>query len=108
MTLVTIRQLSIVLVLLLLTASCEPAVDQDELLLQRLSAAMAAAADLPQAGLTITVDGGAVLVSGSIDCEACGGTRTPGGVDTIQQNLGAVIRAVPGVGAVTFDLRGSR
>ena len=100
----TIRQLSIILVFLFLTAACEPAPDQDELLQQRVSAAIAAAADLPQEGLTITVEEGVVLVTGSIDCEACGGTRTPGGADTIQQSLGAVIRAVPGVGAVTFDL----
>lgn len=105
MNLATIRQLSIILVLPLLVVACEPAPDQDELLQQRVSAAIAAAADLPQTGLMISVEEGAVLVTGSIDCEACGGNRTPGGADTIQQSLGAVIRAVPGVGAVHFDLR---
>ena len=37
-------------------------------------------------------------------CDMCGGSRTPPGVRTIQQSLGAVVRAIPGVKRIEFDL----
>lgn len=57
--------------------------------------------DLPQ-GLQVTVTDGRVMVTGSLECEACGGNATPGTKDTIQQSLGAVVRAVPGVVDLQF------
>ncbi len=52
--------------------------------------------DLPQ-GLQVTVTEGRVMLTGSLECEECGGNATPGTEDTIQQSLGAVVRAIPGV-----------
>jgi hypothetical protein len=90
--------------ILLLVVACGPAVDDDAQLAQRVSAAIAAASDLPQQGLELTVTEGRVLVTGALDCPECGGSRTPGGSGTVQQSLGAVIRAVPGVRTVSFEL----
>lgn len=91
---------------LLLVVACGPAVDGDTQLAQRVSAAIAAASDLPQQGLKVTVTEGVVLVTGTLDCPDCGGARTPGGSGTVQQSLGAVIRAVPGVRLVSFEFAG--
>ena len=41
---------------------------------------------------------------GEVVCEDCGGMRTPGNIGTVQQSLGGVVRAVPGVMRVDFDL----
>ena len=69
----------------------------------RVESAIASADDLP-AGFTVEVDEGMVLIEGSVVCEGCGGLRTPGHVGTIQQSLGAIVRAVPGVMSVEFSL----
>ena len=61
------------------------------------------ASDLPP-GFTVAVSEGVVLISGSVVCEDCGGMRTPGNIGTVQQSLGGVVRAVPGVMRVDFDL----
>ena len=50
------------------------------------------------------VAAGVVTITGSLACDDCGGLRTPGGIGTVQQSLGAVVRAVPGVEAVEFAL----
>lgn len=84
--------------------ACSPASDQEPSLQQQVMAAIAAASDLPSDSLMVAVENGTVIVTGSLQCEDCGGMRTPGGEDTIQQSLGAVIRAVPGVERVEFDL----
>jgi hypothetical protein len=47
---------------------------------------------------------GVVTLIGSVVCDTCGGARTPPGVRTIQQSLGAVVRAIPGVKRIEFDL----
>lgn len=57
--------------------------------------------DLPQ-GLQVTVTEGRVMLTGSLECEECGGNATPGTEDTIQQSLGAVVRAIPGVVDLQF------
>ena len=86
------------------TAEAAPAGSSgDEQLQARVESALANAADLPP-GFVVAVDQGAVLISGSMECEDCGGMRTPGNVGTIQQSLGAVVRAVPGVDRVDFSL----
>jgi hypothetical protein len=77
----------------------------DAALRARVEAALAAAADLPADSLTVAVQGGVVTLSGSVICEECGGNATPPGAGTVQQSLGAVVRAVPGVSELRFALR---
>ena len=105
------------LTLLLLTlvlgiAACAPALEtetesatdaSDEQIRIRVAAVIAQAADLPQQ-IAVEVREGIVFISGSLDCEGCGGLRTPGNIGTVQQSLGAVVRAVNGVNRVVFDL----
>lgn len=76
----------------------------DSLIAARVEAALDAAADLRADSLSVAVTRGVVLITGSVVCDECGGTRTPGGTGTVQQSLGAVVRAVPGVEQVRFDL----
>ena len=75
----------------------------DEQIKIQVEAVIARAADLPQQ-IVVEVREGIVFISGSLDCEGCGGLRTPGNVGTVQQSLGAMVRAVTGVNAVVFDL----
>jgi osmotically-inducible protein OsmY len=76
----------------------------DAALEARVAAAIDNASDLPNGTLSVDASDGIVRISGSVACENCGGMLTPGGVQTIQQSLGAVVRAVPGVERVEFDL----
>ena len=76
----------------------------DAALEARVTAAIENASDLPKGALTVNASDGIVTISGSVACEGCGGMLTPGGVQTVQQSLGAVVRAVPGVERVEFDL----
>ncbi len=76
----------------------------DDVLKERVEAALASASDVPADALTVEVSEGAVTVTGSVVCEDCGGRRTPGGFGTVQQSLGAVVRAIPGVESVEFTL----
>lgn len=92
------------LVVLLLLVSCSPGPGSDEALLARVEAAIAGASDLPDAGLNLSVRDGVVTVTGSIVCEDCGGQSTPAAQGSVQQSIGAVIRAVPGVENVEFAL----
>jgi hypothetical protein len=77
----------------------------DEALRARVEAAVAAASDLPADSISVQVQGGVVTLSGSVVCEDCGGSSTPGGAGTVQQTLGAVVRAIPGVETLRFSLR---
>lgn len=103
--------------LLLLLAACDSGTEStsvepaavspgamDDRIQSQVEAAIAGASDLPAAGFSVEVSQGVVHVSGSLDCEDCGGMRTPANVNTIQQTLGAVVRAIPGVTQVQFDL----
>ena len=76
----------------------------DDVLQERVEAAIARASDVPADAITVVVIDGVVTVTGSVVCEECGGRRTPGGFGTVQQSLGAVVRAIPGVQSVEFDL----
>ena len=76
----------------------------DDTLEARVTAAIDNASDLPDGTLTVDASDGVVRISGSVACEDCGGMLTPGGGQTVQQSLGAVVRAVPGVERVEFDL----
>jgi len=71
----------------------------------RVEAALESASDLPSDSITVQVSGGVVTLAGSVMCEECGGRSTPSGTGTVQQSLGAVVRAVPGVERVEFRLR---
>ncbi len=73
----------------------------------RVQAAIRSASDVPADSLRVVaqVNGGLVDVLGSVACDGCGGNSTPGGAGTVQQSLGAVVRAVPGVEQVRFYLR---
>lgn len=71
----------------------------------RVEAALMSASDVPADSITVEVSDGVVTLTGSVVCEECGGRRTPGGSGTVQQSLGAVVRAVPGVARVEFHLR---
>lgn len=95
---------------LLLLAGCGPqqtgaesAPGDNQALAGRVQAALESATDLPPE-LSVEVDDGVVMISGSLACENCGGNRTPGNIGTIQQSLGTVVRAVPGVTEVRFQL----
>jgi len=76
----------------------------DQALEARVITAIANAADLPADAFSVVASDGVVKVTGSVVCESCGGMETPGGIQSIQQTLGAVVRAVPGVERVEFDL----
>jgi hypothetical protein len=82
----------------------EPERVPDDVLQQRIEAALATASDVPADALTVGVIDGVVTVTGSVACDECGGLRTPGGSGTVQQSLGAVVRAIPGVESVEFSL----
>ena len=77
----------------------------DEALRARVEAALRSASDVPSDSIVVQVSGGVVTLTGSVVCEGCGGNATPGGAGTVQQSLGAVVRAVPGVTRVEFRLR---
>lgn len=81
----------------------DQAISNDDQLTLQVEAALASTTDVPR-GLIIEVSQGHAHVSGSLSCEGCGGMRTPGTIDTIQQSLGAIVRAVPGITGVEFSL----
>ena len=88
--------------------ACGPDVPEappDDVLEERVEAAIARASDVPADSITVEISDGVVTLTGSVVCEACGGSRTPGGFGTVQQSLGAVVRAIPGVQGVEFELR---
>ncbi len=93
--------LPLVVLLTSLVACSDPAVNDSDLQ-AAVTAAIASSSDLPAGALQVQVMDGVVTISGSLDCESCGGSRNPGGNDTIQMSLGAVVRAVPGVQQVEF------
>lgn len=91
--------------LLLLAACNEEVVPEqgitDADLLAAIAALLAQQTDLPS-GLAVVVNAGRVTISGSLECADCAGWETPGTAGTVQQSVGAVVRAVPGVVDVRF------
>ena len=90
-------------------SACAPDADNapdspDAALQARVAAAISSATDLPANAFSVSANDGAVTISGSVTCEDCGGLATPPGIKSIQQTLGAVVRAVPGVRSVEFEL----
>ena len=107
----TILIVTAMLVALALTSTpqgaltAQPATDEADAAMQaRIEAVLERASDVPAESITVTVTEGVVKVKGSVVCAECGGTRTPGGTGTVQQSLGAVVRAIPGVTKVDFVL----
>ncbi|MEQ1855530.1 MAG: BON domain-containing protein [Longimicrobiales bacterium] len=85
-------------------AQTQPYPVPDDVLKARVEAAIAHAADLPADSLVVEASSGVVTITGSLLCNDCGGNATPSGTGTVQQSLGAVVRAVPGVAVVRFAL----
>ena len=110
------KQSAILLLVLTFLVGCSPApvigdasvnesmpVFNDEQIKSQIESAIAFSEDLPQL-IGVQVLEGVVIITGVLDCEDCGGMRTPGNLGTVQQSLGAVVRAVEGVREVIFDL----
>ena len=76
----------------------------DSVLVARVTTALQAASDLPADSIFVVASSGVVILTGSVVCGECGGSRTPNGSGTVQQSLGSVVRAVPGVERVLFEL----
>ena len=87
------------------TASAAAQSRTDLALKARVEAALVSASDVPADSIRVEVNDGVVTLSGSVVCEECGGRRTPPGFGTVQQSLGAVVRAIPGVERLEFKLR---
>jgi osmotically-inducible protein OsmY len=77
----------------------------DAMLKARVESALEKASDVSASPIAVAVSDGVVTLTGSVACEACGARRTPAGFASVQQSLGAVVRAVPGVERVAFDLQ---
>ena len=73
----------------------------DERIKMQVTSVIENASDLPP-GFQVEVTEGCED-TGSVLCDECG-YRTPGHIGTIQQSLGGIVRAVPGVMRVDFDL----
>lgn len=112
-----VKQSVILLLGLFLLVACSPAPDvggaaskgsaavfNDGQIKSQIESSIARSEDLPQQ-IGVQVRDGVVTISGTLNCEGCGGMRTPGNFGTVQQSLGAVVRAVVGVREVIFELR---
>lgn len=77
-----------------------PGVNDAELQAQ-VEALLGRQSDLPP-GLEVSVSAGVVIIGGSLECADCAGWETPGSGGSVQQSVGAVVRAVPGVVEVQF------
>lgn len=76
----------------------------DDVLRDRVEAALLGASDVPGSQITVDVSAGVVRLTGSAVCPECGGMSTPNGIGSVLQTIGSVVRAVPGVEAVESDL----
>ena len=78
----------------------------NEVLRERVEQALMSAADVPAENITVEVNDGVVTLTASDLCQGheCPGRGTPGQVGTVQQSIGAVVRAIPGVRDVQFSL----
>ena len=74
----------------------------DEALAEQVRTALVNASDVPGSQLSVEVEDGVVTLRGSLACSDCGGLATPGGAGTVEQSVGAIVRAVPGVREVRF------
>ena len=74
----------------------------DEVLRARVQAALVNAADVPGQEITVEVSDGVVTLTGQVSSDGQRGVPYPSA--TVQQSIGAVVRAVPGVQEVRFSL----
>ena len=86
-----------------LLVGCGASGPSDEVLKERVEQALAGASDIPADQIEVEVREGVVTLTGSVVCEECGGRFTPARLGTVQQSLGAIVRAVPGVESVEFS-----
>ncbi|HJN43527.1 MAG: BON domain-containing protein [Vicinamibacterales bacterium] len=84
-------------------ASGEAQRPSDDVLKTRVEAALANAEDVPGEEITVEVTDGVVTLSGKVPSDGQRGVPYPGA--TVQQSIGAVVRAVPGVEEVRFSIQ---
>jgi len=108
-----LKAVDVSLAILILAAAavsaCAPEADNapespDAALEARVAAAISSATDLPANAFSVSANNGTITITGSVACDDCGGLETPPGIQSIQQTLGAVVRAVPGVRSLEFEL----
>jgi hypothetical protein len=75
----------------------------DEALKARVQAALASATDVPGRDITVDVKGGVVNLTGRVPSDAMRGAAYPGAF--LQQSVGAIVRAIPGVKDVRFSVQ---
>lgn len=75
----------------------------DEALKTRVQAALMSASDVPGREITVDVAGGVVTLKGQLSSDSMRGVAYPTAI--LQQSVGAVVRAVPGVKDVRFLLQ---
>ena len=75
----------------------------DEVLRARVKAALVNAADVPGRAITVEVSDGVVTLTGQVSSAGQRGVPYPSA--TVQQSIGALVRAVPGVREVRFSIQ---
>jgi hypothetical protein len=75
----------------------------DEALKARVHAALMSAKDVPGREITVDAAGGVVTLKGQLSSDSMRGVAYPSAI--LQQSIGAVVRAVPGVKDVRFSLQ---
>lgn len=75
----------------------------DEILKARVVAALAAASDIPARDIAVEVKAGVVSLKGRVSANSMRGVTYPTAM--MQQSIGAVVRAVPGVKEVRFSIQ---
>lgn len=75
----------------------------DDLLRARVVAALTNASDLPGRDIAVEVKSGIVILRGRISASSMRGVTYPTAM--MQQSVGAVVRAVPGVKQIQFSIQ---
>ena len=75
----------------------------DDVLKARVAAALAAASDVPGRDIAVDVKSGVVILKGRVSANSMRGVTYPTAM--MQQSIGAVVRAVPGVKEVRFEIQ---
>jgi osmotically-inducible protein OsmY len=91
--------------LAIVQAGQQPAVraPADDVLKARVVAALAAASDVPGRDIAVDVKSGVVTLKGRVSANSMRGVTYPTAM--MQQSIGAVVRAVPGVKEVRFEIQ---
>jgi osmotically-inducible protein OsmY len=75
----------------------------DEALKARVQAALVNASDVPGRDITVDVKAGVVNLTGRVPSDGMRGSAYPGAF--LQQSVGAIVRAIPGVKDVRFSVQ---